>query len=41
MSKGSFSSGCSYYINPKSLIANNGERDFNTEEVEIYKITYI
>ena len=40
MSKGSLTN-CTCYINPKSLIANNGERDFNTEEVEIYKITYI
>ena len=41
MSKGTFSTNCSYYINLNNIIPNNGPRDFIIEEVEIYKITYI
>jgi len=39
MSKGSFSSGCSYYINLNNIIPNN-KNYFFVDEVEVYKINF-
>ena len=42
MSKCSFSTNCSYYINLNNIISSNwNSRDFDTEEVEVYKIIFI
>ena len=38
MSKGSFIYDCCYYNNLNEIIPNNGSRDFDTEEVEVYGI---
>ena len=39
MSKGSFSSGCSYYINLNNIIPNN-KNYFFVDEVEVYKVNF-